>query len=1418
MERSSLFASPGKVTVECIDPSDLFSTFKPLLLKHLPLHNLHWKSANRPLRSIRTLHVDLTKDVTDTASVPERRHQIPGLRRTPYVKIYLLRCDDKEEYKLTYRKQVREWIKSNAQQTESKKATNSQENHDAFEWLIVHVVLPEAPTTAQLRTSKDAQLGTTDSSDSITNKSIWPGRSSSNVLDKLRADFNSSSKSAIDRVAQIRIPKAGQNTPVDNEDQFQDLAEKLKLSILSSFDLRVRQYEEDIREKDSQRSVPGWNFNTFFILKEGLAIGFENVGLFDDALVGYDELSLGLDGIIHAHMEGTGSEHDGRFLPFSDELKDKIQACLKDTDEKTRVNGTPNFDSDSDPAGRLQRRDYPLDTSKRPFRELILSNEISVFDFRLYIFSRQLDLLLRIANAFSVVDQPPDSQSGHTKNEEQFLPLAEACQRAVEFINTGARTLRHDLQLALGMEEPMSHDERIFRGSVISNFILSWTYVSSLQVLTQTSSPNMVLPPAEALPSHMATNIFSPSPSPIKVDGMERSSLSLPGIPSPTRIKGSGSPTWPASDLGRPSGKSTNKTGLEELAGARAELYLLAKAAVQQIGNQHCWMPQWEITKPVGMQDVDLEATEHPNAVSSGEKIRPVINGLQYLDLRNAFQDHVSFKALFECLTTFSYRYSLAGKRSRSAEKEIADLAILKYEAGEYEAAASYLGLIASFYSTSQWVALEATFLEIYADCMKKLGRHGEYVSSLLKLLSRIGGSQQATSTSSVDRLLDDLWSFSGRLTTSISAKFSDFFSISGLGPDIQHYQDKDGFFISMHISFLLGGSVDLHEGVQMTLSSSDSTLPTIKITGGSITVGRFPRRTELSSNLSICGWYTIDSVQVKAGNILFMEDYKVLRLSDLGGPKVRSYASLRFFIYPPVRSFQAAASPASYLHLAQPRSILLEVRTGWNNINLATLTMKCGTAGLRLHLHEAKIHLTDGSEGGLLETPEEKSQAVRLRNCSADSDYRLVIPYTIENADVPIINARLDVDYSTEKGHFAYSGPVTVNTILPISVNVQDIFRENALFSRFTISPATLVPVRLWACHMQGSEDVYTLESHAGVQGGMDVFPKQPANLIYKFTRRQPACVLGRQKGSLTLSIHLSCLDEVVLKAIEKNFVARVIVSPIASLGRPLCAHLLSSLRSLWSAQDLEVIGLCRVIENWPYEALGWESVLTGFNADTRVLARAWLKKWHAEYTVISVYEEMVNERDVPSRLIVIPVEIPNPPVVATASLELDARSTEALTLGEALLAHLQISYTQDWAAKEPSSREDLRLEMSFEVLAPTENWVIGGWRKGYLPAGETARSLPVILLPQRTGHLLLPSIEVKFFKADTLKNGVLPMEGTKVPCEVDIKSLSKCVQVVSGLRETVVEVGVDEAQTQAQANEKKSWLVGSKGREDEL
>jgi trafficking protein particle complex subunit 10 len=795
----------AKVAIEYHDPSGVFELIEDQLCSRLPLRNLHWKNPKRPLRSIESLHVELIKSVAtsssggdgsrpssrhsqsvpDTAPAKERRHQIPGLRQTPYLKLYLLRCDDPETYKSVQRKAVRDWLKTHtpaSQSSSSKK--NAQENHDAFDWMIIHVVLPNTPAANE--PIHGVSGGKTEGPD---RSSKFLNRSSGTLLEKLRSDFNVSSKSAPDRISQIRLnqnqviigSKPSQSPGPETQDQreaWDDAISKIKALILASFDLRVSQYEEDIQERESQRSLPGWNFCTFFVLKEGLARGFESVGLVDDALALYEGLNIELDGVLESKDTAGPTS---LFLDHTPELKELLETARAETGSNhtlTAINGN-----------------LLISSTKKNFRELIMANNVSVFDFKTYVLARKMAVLLRMSRA--------------SKETENLIPLGQLCQLASYEIPVLSRSLR------LELTEVASKTPSDLDNVLIDNIVASWIYTVCQQILDETSSAFL----AGSTPSELQfTSLFKER----SIYPARKSSMN-----TPSALERSTDNAQALFEKLKSRALSTegaqNKSGKDFLAMQRAMLVAMQRRVLEDLVPGQGYRVGWTgLNKELEMTEVSLseeDEEEEEEEEEEGNQEKEVL-------VRDTNQETVAGifdQALFNALASLSNAreaytkltedaldlYFIAGQ-GKSFERMLADLAILKFQSKDYAGAANFFTKIIPVYTQLQWNALELEMLMMHAKCLKYLNRRDDYVRMLLSLLAKSAddeisfkpsNSALATSRNDIEDqtidghgLVTELFSWSSKLPYEVTVEMAPYFQHIQVEPFVRHFDDKEGF------------------------------------------------------------------------------------------------------------------------------------------------------------------------------------------------------------------------------------------------------------------------------------------------------------------------------------------------------------------------------------------------------------------------------------------------------------------------------------------------------------------------------------------------------------------------------------------------------------------------------------------------
>ncbi|MCJ1467387.1 hypothetical protein MMC07_006011 [Pseudocyphellaria aurata] len=1488
-------SSSSKVKVEYHDPSGIFPLFSNELQQRLPLRNLHWNSPSRPLRSICSLHVDLvpadgqklhgasfyhsSEDVVSTKInstigdavidvqqgkhnlqgtefKKERRHQIPGLRQTPYLKIYLLRCDDTEAYKSVSRKLLRDWVKEHTHPSQSSNSISKGENHDAYEWLIIHVLPPNKDAADGPRSS--GSPGGDSRADRGSSGTRWSARGSSTVIEKIRSDFCSASKTAVDRVAQIHLGQDLRAAGVtrfsnvssdqqlsDERKGWNDLVSKFKCLILASFDLRVSQYEDDIKEKESQRSLPGWNFNTFFVLKEGLAKGFESVGLIEDALTVYHELAAALNAIVDQENPNvTTRGQTSHFRESTDDIWEEFQKA------GSAVQDGLQYPNNTASGVNLQTQpingsfhDFGaliLDTNKKPYREMILGNNISAYDFLSYVFARQVSLLLRLANVVYLQDSSLNGRTGDiepNKSElwpkstgprpdaieeeaENLLILSNVCQHAVEFISSVTHIIRNDLRSSIEeraqAHEGMSKLPETLCNDIVENLVASWIFSVSQCILGKTSTQALstqlqpLLRQFKSVGGGLATleNDFADTTMILQREDFPTRTSSLFSVTSKlAESPGQAElPVVTSLDALRLLPPGSAQTGSHELASQRAELSCLSRRALCDLGLRfNLWKGHW---KELGstqsssndMVEISLRGAGEDRQKSPEESSMTAracsLVGLRNRALNSALISKSAFYAAYEHLTASILALYVLGKRQNSAEVMTADIAAVRYDTGDYSVAASYFHQLTPYYAKDDWRCLETSMLNMYAECLKNMSRIEEYIHVGLKLVAKLVHEKEAPfsirpNNRSKPLSLNILISASKSLRRPISVSMNKYFRNITVDPYLHHCKDHDGFQLQLRLRNCTLETIEAEQIQAQIVSMEDEHRSELWLTAEGFHVLE-PGVVDilLGTKVMIPAWYLLNQILIRSENIIFTQNFSLFQ-SDLPKNTVstdpsESISQLRILVWPLPKALEARLVQHKKIHLEQHRSVEIEVSTGWNHISQGKILLRAGSAGLRLHTADALLVSGNTTIVDLSQTGN-----IGFGELHLNTTMILRIPYDVES-DLKEISVKIEVSYKTVKGDFIYACNLKVLGLLPLGVNVQDTFHEDALFSKFTISTANSIPLRISKCYVEDSLD-FNVSSPSLTDVKLDVFSRQPLSLMSKIRQKQRN---GRTheisrpaQATLLLNIEYRCLDQEVYETFEQCFTKALAASNLGCFIRLLVPLVLAKARSKLSIQELEMIGTRRKITLATILDIDWSIILSGIRPELHQELARWLTEWQEKNATIPLLEDSKASK---LQYLTVPVDIPQMGVVHTVCLQLDRDYQNIpadmgyVAVAQPLSAQLVIKHTRQWFTQAEPQPKNKVLEFCYEVQANPDTWLIGGHRKAHFSAEENEiLRFPLLLIPQRTEQLTSgkPSYS----------------------SETDYRSQSETLLVVPYLRSTTV--ALDSSHSVSG-----TWLVDSK------
>ncbi|KAI5305235.1 hypothetical protein KEM55_009095, partial [Ascosphaera atra] len=318
------------------------------------------------------------------------------------------------------------------------------------------------------------------------------------------------------------------------------------------------------------------------------------------------------------------------------------------------------------------------------------------------------------------------------------------------------------------------------------------------------------------------------------------SSLPAPGIPSPLS-PGVSPAARRASPIPSVGNSPINRTGSLGLAAARGDLFLLARRVLDAVGKRRSWSQRWnglsllylnDEGPPSDLEEVSLDNAPPKEEGGASTPCGPYMNGLELPILVHAASSSEDFNSVYEDLTDQIFRHYFSAGRIRSSEMALCDLALVRFNAGDYNSAVRYFEHLTHFYGTHRWHALEGVMLELQARSLQKLGRDEEYVKALLKLLANYAGAVQSgkkavptsrkrqstaaplTFTTEVDnkikQYVNDLVGMSDKLSRSTVVPLLNFFGGLTVSPVVSHNENKDGMKLQISLRFLLGELVEI--------------------------------------------------------------------------------------------------------------------------------------------------------------------------------------------------------------------------------------------------------------------------------------------------------------------------------------------------------------------------------------------------------------------------------------------------------------------------------------------------------------------------------------------------------------------------------------------------------------------------------
>ena len=851
---------------------------------------------------------------------------------------------------------------------------------------------------------------------------------------------------------------------------------------------------------------------------------------------------------------------------------------------------------------------------------------------------------------------------------------------------------------------------------------------------------------------------------------------------------------------------------------------MIKRRTLEHLAEKRGWVAGWNSTAPLSaaLNEVDLDADgsgdeAHDTMHQDENTESPDVPAVLTTQLASLLADLSSFLSAFEDLSSLAVRLYTTATHSKSAETIMGDIAMLKFQQRDFTNAARYLEYVLPLYSSDSWGLQEARVVRDLSECLRRLNRKGDFAQVILGFLKKTAGRYiegrqgGGDDHAEAEQYLKQLVAASEDLPTDLEVKMADFFDEIKLGREIGLLPDTDGFSYRFSFRHVLSEEMTLDE-VSVKLVRVDDPQTEITITRAEpLVVTNGTVDVELKSGTSTFGAYYIDKVILRAKKLRFTHDLRpptIPETSALGivyapsGDEEKNQRERPYvLLYPHTKAFDASAHLAKTNHMHKTKHLEIRLGSGWNEVQGIDIRLKPASAGLRLYLSDAEAEGIDRRN-----EKDAKTGVLALGSLAAEQEVTVQIPYTMDHAISKII-VRLEAHYSTADGDFSFIAAVKLPAALPLDVNVDDLFRHDALFSTFSVRTTDRRPLIVTDAMLSDSK-AYAAETPPVSALPTVVLEQAPLSLLYKITRKAQADGASKstkKDAPLSLSVRYQSVADLIMASLANTFGADLATSKFTHLRRLLLPILHERIRQRLLPGDMDRAALLGEAKVPSFADLGWFEVVDTLPMEIQRALSDWLMKWHIEHTRIEI--KLPTERTDEDKCVSLAVEVPNIDVAFSVSVALlepgiagEAGLDKVVKLGQPIKAELRISHARAWSSEtvfgtQPGGKDQKGCEFFIDVQAEPDTWVVAGSRKKHFTipqaadqTSEEAISFPVVLVPLRLGSHALPQLNVQAFKSE---DGNEAGKGQSVSsCETFCESAGVVVRVVKGSQQSRVRI----------------------------